>query len=129
MPCEDAFEARLAILGASAFGCGVVRAYGIAITVFEVLCLNQMVVPLTLSSLTAIFVADQVSLPFFDLSLKRRGWQGISDMTCTGHGEAPAFQVMRCDFHCLKEVVTLSDVHVALNSGDFSFPVVGRDAT
>ena len=32
----DAFEARLAILGASAFGCGVVRAYGIAITVFEV---------------------------------------------------------------------------------------------
>lgn len=31
----DAFEARLAILGASAFGCAVVRAYGIAITVFE----------------------------------------------------------------------------------------------
>ena len=126
---EDAFEARLAILGASAFGCGVLRAYGIAITCFEALSLQHMVVPLTLSSLTAVFVAHQVSEPFFDLSLRRRGWQGISDMTCSRHAEAPAFQVMQSypHFSCLGEQVMLSDVHLALNSGDFSFPVLGRD--
>eukprot|EP00434_Breviolum_minutum_P034477 symbB.v1.2.030520.t1/scaffold3447.1/size56486/5 len=128
----DAFEARLAILGASAFGCAVVRAYGIAITVFEVLSLNEMVVPLSLSSLTAIFVADYISFPFFDKALVRKGWYGLSNLTCTDHGEEPAFMVMQpfSDFPSVPEFARLEDIDRALNAEppEFSFPVVGTDA-
>eukprot|EP00435_Cladocopium_sp_Y103_P003729 s3729_g1.t1 len=126
-----AFEARLAILGASAFGCGVVRAYGIAITVFEVLSLNEMVVPLSLSSLTAVVVADFVSLPFFDTALVRRGWHGVSKLTCTDHGEEPAFMVMQpySDFPSVPELARLEDIDHALNAQplQLQFPVVGTD--
>lgn len=127
----DAFEARLAILGASAFGCGVVRAYGIAITVFEVLSLNEMVVPLSLSSLTAVVVADFISLPFFDTALVRRGWHGVSKLTCTDHGEEPAFMVMQpySDFPSVPELARLEDLDDALNAQppQLNFPVVGTD--
>eukprot|EP00913_Durusdinium_trenchii_P028966 g27160.t1 len=130
---EDAFEARLAILGASAFSCGVVRAYGVAITIYEALSLNQMVVPLSLSSLTAVFVADYISLPFFDTALVRKGWHGVSKLTCTAHGEEPAFVVMEhaSDFPILPNTARrpgprLSDLQRALDAQplQFHFPIV-----
>ncbi|CAK9033484.1 unnamed protein product, partial [Durusdinium trenchii] len=124
----DAFEARLAILGASAFSCGVVRAYGVAITIYEALSLNQMVVPLSLSSLTAVFVADYISLPFFDTALVRKGWHGVSKLTCTAHGEEPAFVVMEhaSDFPILPNTARLSDLQRALDAQplQFHFPIV-----
>ncbi|CAJ1392609.1 unnamed protein product [Effrenium voratum] len=126
-----AFLARLSILGASAFSCAVVRAYGVAITTFEAMALSNMGVPLSLSSLTAIFVADLISLPFFDTALVRKGWQGVSQMTCTNHAEEPAFLVMQphSEFISLPEMASLEHVDAALRATplEFSFPVISTD--
>ncbi|CAE7641064.1 ClC-a, partial [Symbiodinium sp. CCMP2456] len=127
-----ALAARLAIVGSAAFACGVSRAFGVAITTFEVLSLDSMVLPLSLSSLAAIFTANLIALPFFDLGLVRKGWGCISELTCTSKAEEPAFELMEAytEFPSLEERISCRGASeaLALKPQQFSFPVVRRDA-
>eukprot|EP00913_Durusdinium_trenchii_P019231 g18073.t1 len=92
---KGAFMARCAIVGASAFCAAVCRAFAMAITVFEVLALPNSVLPLCSSALAAIFVANKVSLPFFDANLATRNLGGIPAITFTDATIEPVMKVMR----------------------------------
>mmetsp|Transcript_36295 Transcript_36295/g.104268 ORF Transcript_36295/g.104268 Transcript_36295/m.104268 type:complete len:748 (+) Transcript_36295:54-2297(+) len=114
-----AFMARFAIIGAASFCAAVCRAFAMAITVFEVLALPGAVLPLCSATLTAIFVANQVELPFFDKNLAGRGLGGIPALTFTDHAEAPAFSIMKkIDVFkdCLMWKTRLFDMHEILKA-------------
>ncbi|CAL1138086.1 unnamed protein product [Cladocopium goreaui] len=129
-PTEDqkgAFFARCAIVGASAFCAAVTRAFAMAITVFEVLALPNSVLPLCSSALAAIFVANKVSLPFFDANLATRNLGGIPAITFTDKAIEPVMKVMHVvDLsECLPQIVTLRHLlHVVSNSDHDFFPIV-----
>eukprot|EP00434_Breviolum_minutum_P030250 symbB.v1.2.026756.t1/scaffold2700.1/size72752/1 len=129
-PTEDqkgAFFARCAIVGASAFCAAVTRAFAMAITVFEVLALPNSVLPLCSSALAAIFVANKVSLPFFDANLATRNLGGIPAITFTDKAIEPVMKVMHVvDLsECLPQVVTLRHLlHVVSTSDHEFFPIV-----
>jgi len=90
----DGFAARIAIIGAAAFGAAVFRTFAIAITMFEVLAMPKSVLQLSSASLTAMFVANKIALPFFDMQLVRRGLEGIA-LSSTSLAFKPVFSVMR----------------------------------
>lgn len=73
--------ARFAIVGAAAHATAVTRAFAMAITVYEVLTLPSTLLPLCSSCLAAIFVANKIALPFFDMNLTGRGLGGITALT------------------------------------------------
>eukprot|EP00438_Fugacium_kawagutii_P012798 Skav211678 [mRNA] locus=scaffold216:291086:307815:- [translate_table: standard] len=97
---RGAFMARCAIVGASAFCAAVCRAFAMAITV---LALPNSVLPLSSSALAAIFVANRVSLPFFDANLAtrrpelaaRRNLGGIPAITFSDSAIEPVMKVMK----------------------------------
>merc|ERR1740130_2121278 len=91
---RGAFVARFAIVGASAFSSGVTRTFAMAITIFEVLSLPNIELPLAFATLVSIFVANQVSLPFFDCNLVARGLAGISVISSTVRRLEPVSSVM-----------------------------------
>ncbi|CAJ1412268.1 unnamed protein product [Effrenium voratum] len=91
---KGAFFARCAIIGASAFCAAVCRAFAMAITVFEVLALPNSVLPLCSSTLAAIFVANRISLPFFDANLATRNLGGIPAITFSDKAIEPVMKVM-----------------------------------
>mmetsp|Transcript_68179 Transcript_68179/g.197456 ORF Transcript_68179/g.197456 Transcript_68179/m.197456 type:complete len:779 (-) Transcript_68179:239-2575(-) len=114
---KGAFYARFAILGAAAFCAAVCRAFAMAISVFEVLALPNSVLPLCSTTITAIFVANKVELPFFDKNLAGRGLGGIPALTFTDHADAPAFSIMRkidVTTDCLYFKTRLFDMHELL---------------
>mmetsp|Transcript_68178 Transcript_68178/g.197444 ORF Transcript_68178/g.197444 Transcript_68178/m.197444 type:complete len:779 (-) Transcript_68178:239-2575(-) len=114
---KGAFYARFAILGAAAFCAAVCRAFAMAISVFEVLALPNSVLPLCSCTITAIFVANKVELPFFDKNLAGRGLGGIPALTFTDHADAPAFSIMRkidVTTDCLYFKTRLFDMHELL---------------
>lgn len=126
-----AFYARFAILGASAFCAAVCRAYAMAITVFEVLCLKQTELPLAASTLAAIFVANQVSYPFFDERLAARGLAGIPNITSGDNGLRPIFDIMHKiskKTECLAHKTTTGEIRTLLRRQDkidgFQAPVL-----
>lgn len=125
---RGAFMARCAIVGAAAFCSAVCRAFAMAITVFEVLSLASALLPVSIASLTAIFVANAISLPFFDTNLKGRGLGGISDLTHTKKAMEPAFTVMRrMDVlaECLEQRTTIGTMRTILEqSQDDHVPIV-----
>ncbi|CAK9020545.1 Chloride channel protein 1 (ClC-1) (Chloride channel protein [Durusdinium trenchii] len=124
---KGAFMARCAIVGASAFCAAVCRAFAMAITVFEVLALPNSVLPLCSSALAAIFVANKVSLPFFDANLATRNLGGIPAITFTDKAIEPVMKVMRVvDLsECLPQVVTLRHLLHVISTGDHDFfPIV-----
>eukprot|EP00435_Cladocopium_sp_Y103_P069750 s562_g33.t2 len=130
LPTEEqkgAFFARCAIVGASAFCAAVTRAFAMAITVFEVLALPNSVLPLCSSALAAIFVANKVSLPFFDANLATRNLGGIPAITFTDKAIEPVMKVMHVvDLsECLPQIITLRHLlHVVSNSDHDFFPIV-----
>lgn len=114
------FMARLAIVGAAAFCAGVCRAFAMAITVFEVLCLPGSVLPLCSASLASITVANRIALPYFDTNLMGRGLGGISALTHTKKATEPAFTVMKrigMD-DCLQESMTVAAVQKLMDETD-----------
>jgi len=125
---RGAFMARFAIVGAAAFSTGVSRAFAMAITVFEVLALPNAVLPLCSATLTAIFVANKVALPFFDANLAARGLGGIPALTFTDHAMQPAFSIMKklaAKRDCLMVHTRLYDMHNLLQkSTDAYFAIV-----
>merc|ERR1712232_376443 len=79
---RSAFMARCAIVGAAAFCAAVTRAFSVAITVFEVLALQNSVLPLSSASLMAIFVANEIDPGgFFDHILLAKGFAGVPVIT------------------------------------------------
>jgi len=91
---HGAFLARCAIVGSCCFCAGVSRAFAMAITVFEVLALPNSVLPLCSSTLVAIFLANKISLPFFDQNLAGRNLGGIPGITISEKAMEPAMQFM-----------------------------------
>lgn len=126
---RGAFMARCAIVGASAFCAAVCRAFAMAITVFEVLALPNSVLPLTTSALASIFVANRVSLPFFDANLATRNLGGIPAITFSDSAIEPVMKVMKvADLSlCLPRQITLRQLlHMATGTAleqDF-FPII-----
>mmetsp|Transcript_99293 Transcript_99293/g.172368 ORF Transcript_99293/g.172368 Transcript_99293/m.172368 type:complete len:793 (+) Transcript_99293:64-2442(+) len=90
----SSFMARFGIVGAAAFCAGVTRCFAMAITIFECTALPSSVLPLCFSSLAAIFVANRVALPFFDMNLVGRGLGGIPFLSSTDLALRPVFNVM-----------------------------------
>lgn len=131
-PVDDdirgAFYARFAIVGAAAFCAAVCRAFAMAITVFEVLALKNSILPLSSATLMAIFVANRISLPFFDMNLKGRGLGGIPALTHTSRATLPVFDIMRrVDVleDCLEVHTTLANMRSVFdNSSEDFFPIV-----
>eukprot|EP00439_Symbiodinium_sp_Y106_P027395 s2514_g3.t1 len=124
---RGAFMARCGIVGASAFCAAVCRAFAMAITVFEVLALPNSVLPLCSSALTAIFVANKVSLPFFDANLATRNLGGIPAITFTDKAIEPVMKVMTvADMsECLPQMLTLRHLlHVLTSTKHDFFPIV-----
>lgn len=125
---RSALMARFAIVGASAFCAAVCRTFAMAITVFEVLALPNAVVPMCSATLAAIFVANRVSLPFFDANLSARGLGGISALTSSNHALKPASLKMRrfkSMAECLLQKTTPSELKEALQTSNNShFPIV-----
>lgn len=114
-----AFMARMAIIGAASFCAAVCRAFAMAITVFEVLALPNSVLPVCTATVVAIFVANQVELPFFDKNLAGRGLGGIAALTFTNHADAPAFSIMKkLEGHrdCIMWKTRLYDIHEILKN-------------
>eukprot|EP00930_Biecheleria_cincta_P021328 TRINITY_DN15838_c0_g2_i1.p1 TRINITY_DN15838_c0_g2~~TRINITY_DN15838_c0_g2_i1.p1 ORF type:complete len:727 (+),score=133.56 TRINITY_DN15838_c0_g2_i1:185-2365(+) len=124
---HGAFLARCAIVGACTFCAGVSRAFAMAITVFEVLALPNSVLPLCSSTLVAIFVANRVSLPFFDQNLANRNLGGIPGITFSEKGAEPAMGFMtRVNLeHCLAQVCTLREIlHLLMTTKDDHYPII-----
>ncbi|CAE8666954.1 unnamed protein product [Polarella glacialis] len=125
---RGALMARFAIIGAAAFSSGVSRAFAMAISVFEVLALPNAVLPLCSATLASIYVANKVSLPFFDQNLVGRGWGGIPNITFSDRGSQPALSVMHHldnATECLSQLTTLREVLYVLGSSQNAFfPVV-----
>merc|ERR1719182_494133 len=92
---RGAFYARLSIVGSAAFCSAVARAFAMAITVFEILALPNSVIPLSLASLTAIFVANRINVSFFDQILINKELLGVAAMTRRSNENVKAKSVMR----------------------------------
>jgi hypothetical protein len=89
-----------------------------AITIFEVLALPNLIIPLSTASLAAMFVADKYARPYFDTNLIGRGLQGISDLTHGKEAFKPAFDKMRrVDLlsGCLEKQTTLAEIQRLLS--------------
>eukprot|EP00747_Dinoflagellata_sp_TGD_P205225 gnl/TRDRNA2_/TRDRNA2_78951_c1_seq1.p1 gnl/TRDRNA2_/TRDRNA2_78951_c1~~gnl/TRDRNA2_/TRDRNA2_78951_c1_seq1.p1 ORF type:complete len:399 (-),score=42.81 gnl/TRDRNA2_/TRDRNA2_78951_c1_seq1:184-1305(-) len=125
---RGALIARFAIIGASAYTSAICRTFAMAITVFEVLALPNAVVPLACATLTGIFVANQVALPFFDCNLMARGLSGIVGLTSTDQSLEPVFKCMRrvnIQSDCLMGRATVQSIRTLLKiSVDDDFPIV-----
>lgn len=125
---RGAFIARFAILGAAAFCSAVCRAFAMAITVYEVLAIPSALLPLCAASISAIFVADKIALPYFDTNLVGRGLGGISALTHTSKASDPAFNVMRrmdLETECLELITTVGQCRrVLAESRDEHVPIV-----
>lgn len=125
---RGAFMARIAIICAAAFCSGVCRAFAMAITVFEVLALPSALLPLCVSSLVAMFVADKIALPYFDTNLVGRGLGGISALTHGTRAQEPAFDRMRrlhLKQNCVEQHMTLARLRTFLDESDEEFvPIV-----
>ncbi|CAE7949979.1 PSL4, partial [Symbiodinium sp. KB8] len=124
---KGAFMARCGIVGASAFCAAACRAFAMAITVFEVLALPNSVLPLCSSALAAIFVANKVSLPFFDANLASRNLGGIPAITFTDKALEPVMKVMNVVEmgECLPQVISLRHMlQVLMSTKNDFFPVV-----
>lgn len=124
-----ALIARLAIVGAAAHATAVSRAFAMAITVYEVLTLPESILPLCVSCLAAIFVANKVSLPFFDMNLTGRGLGGITALSQTDHANKSATCIMRAidsDADALHAVVSVQEIRDLLSKSDNvqQFPIV-----
>lgn len=123
VPAMDrgALAARFAIIGAGAFSSAVCRAFAMAITIFEVLALPNLIIPLATASLAAMFVADKFARPYFDTNLIGRGLKGISDLTHGKEAFKPAFAVMRrlnmtkC---CLEKQTTIGAMKAVVQDKD-----------
>jgi len=124
---RGAFFARCAIVGACTFCSGVSRAFAMAITVFEVLALPNAVIPLVSSTLVAIFVANRVSLPFFDQNLANRNLGGIPGITFSDKATEPVMGFMTHVNleHCLPHVITLREImHLLTSTKLANFPII-----
>eukprot|EP00435_Cladocopium_sp_Y103_P020901 s2412_g5.t1 len=75
----------------------------------KVLALPNSVLPLTTSALASIFVANRVSLPFFDANLATRNLGGIPAITFSDSAIEPVMKVMKvADLSlCLPRQITL----------------------
>lgn len=107
---KGALLARFAIIGASAFTAGVCRTFAMAITVFELLTLPNSILPLCASALVAIFVANRVSLPFFDSTLAAENLGGIPALGFSTEALWPVMKVMepiQLETDALPQVLTL----------------------
>jgi len=114
---RGALMARFAIVGAAAHATAVSRAFAMAITVYEVLTLPSSLLPLCTSCLAAVFVANKVSLPFFDMALTGRGLGGISELTHSDKANKCATCIMRpldLDADCIFEYTTVADMRLVL---------------
>jgi len=114
---KGALLARFAIVGAAAHATAVTRAFAMAITVYEVLTLPSSLLPLCTSCLAAVFVANKVSLPFFDMALTGRGLGGISELTHSDKANKCATCIMRpldLDADCIFEYTTVADMRLVL---------------
>jgi len=115
---RGALVARFAIIGAGAFSSAVCRAFAMAITIFEVLALPNLIIPISTASLAAMFVADKFARPYFDTNLIGRGLQGISDLTHGKEAFKPAFEKMRrVDLlsGCLEKKTSLMEIEQVLS--------------
>lgn len=135
---RGAFIARLSIVGAAAFCSSVARAFAMAITVFEVLALPNSVIPLSIASLTSIFVANRINVGFFDQILINKDLLGVSAIGGSNGTSTPAYRVMRryasdLDSKCLPTKACLGDVQQLLHdtrelagirSAEEYFPIV-----
>lgn len=60
-------EALIAVIAASAFGAAVCRTFSLGLCIFEALSLpSEFILPLTLGTMTSVFVADAVSASHYD---------------------------------------------------------------
>lgn len=113
LPPDDlqrrAFAARCSIVGASCFSAAVCRACAMAITVFEALMLPNSVLPLCCSALSAIWMANLVSLPFFDACLATEDLAGIPAITYSWKALEPVLKVMDPIEvrHCVPQILTV----------------------
>jgi len=124
---RGAFMARFAIVGACAFSSGVTRTFAMTITIFEALALPGVEMSLSISTLLSIWVANNVSLPFFDMNLVGRGLLGIPAITSSKRRLRPVFSIMRriMPGQCATVVTTVRDLRTLLATTDEDlFPIV-----
>jgi len=123
---RGAFMARFAIIGACAFASGVTRTFAMTITIFEALALPGAEMQLSVSTLLSIWVANNVSLPFFDMNLVGRGLLGIPAITSSRRRLRPVFTIMRriAPGHCAPVKTTVRQLRslLALSDEDL-FPI------
>jgi hypothetical protein len=115
---RGALLARFAIVGAAAFSTGATRVFATVVTIYEVLCLPNTLLPLCSAGLAAIFTANKISTPFFDQNLIMRGLTGMTDIAHTDRAQQPAEIMMRAldgEHDCLEEVTGEKEIRELLN--------------
>mmetsp|Transcript_11853 Transcript_11853/g.26964 ORF Transcript_11853/g.26964 Transcript_11853/m.26964 type:complete len:886 (+) Transcript_11853:70-2727(+) len=123
---RGAFMARFAIIGACAFASGVTRTFAMTITIFEALALPGAEMQLSVSTLLSIWVANNVSLPFFDMNLVGKGLIGIPAITSSRRRLRPVFTIMRriAPGHCARVETTIRQLRALVATSDEDlFPI------
>jgi len=117
---RGALIARFAIVGAAAHATAVTRAFAMAITVYEVLTLPSTLLPLCSSCLAAIFVANKIALPFFDMNLTGRGLGGITALTQDRANKSVTCIMKHLDGgdDCLHEHSSVHEIRCILDATD-----------
>lgn len=75
--CWKSYQARFAIVGAACFAGAVCHAMAMVVTVFELLAIPRIVIPLTLATLASIRCATQVGPSIFDAIISAKGLPGL----------------------------------------------------
>jgi H+/Cl- antiporter ClcA len=77
----SAYEARFAIVGSSAFSAAVCHAMAMVVTVFELLAIPRIVIPLTFATYLSVRLATFFSGSFFDVILVLKKLPGLPSLT------------------------------------------------
>lgn len=109
MDLEYQMLGRFALLGATSMTAGAMRSFAQVVLVYALTGLPDMLLPLCISSLAAIFVANSLELGFFDSVILVKKLPHLKALA-TGKFKQTVMDVMQVDFPKLPENATAEEV-------------------
>jgi len=93
----DRYAARLGIVAATAFTASVTHAFSIMISVFELVGVPRLILPMCGASCTAVVVSSYIAPSIFDSIMRIKGLHGLPLLISIGKATLPAAVIMRRD--------------------------------
>jgi len=107
--------ARFALVGAAAFSASVCRSFSLAVAIFELAPVEALLIPISLTTIVAIMVANGLGPSIFDNIIASKQLPAPLQFRDFGSSLRSVRYMMRTDFATVPQYAKLKDIEEALD--------------